>query len=205
MDIFKELKVKLIEELDEYLNTQTKGKFITQLLDAGYDIELISTIVKSSKECLFESACYRAFELTKKPSIDILIDGKEVLSNQTNIGGAFQKLIINYLGGAKFLLKMDNERWNPHIIPTKDKNEYAKKFTSSIGWIDDPNSKYSIVKQRVLASTATKEMVKKYGDNAVAQNMTAIGLINGYLGYEKITVKCSFTPYSKILNLYLNK
>ena len=100
---------------------------------------------------------------------------------------------------------MDNERWNPHIIPTKDKNEYAKKFTSSIGWIDDPNSKYSIVKQRVLASTATKEMVKKYGDNAVAQNMTAIGLINGYLGYEKITVKCSFTPYSKILNLYLNK
>jgi hypothetical protein len=210
---YEKLRSILTEELSEFI---TKSSHISNYAPEGV---MLSWIIKSFNNSnisftqiveevggildlppyMFTHVINSIFQVEHKPMIDIFIDDDKVLSNQTNIAGAFREVILEYLGGIEFIRKMNNERWNPHIIHKNKLKEYMKQFKASVTLIEDPNSEYVIVQPRVLASTASIEMKLKYGENAVAQAMTSMVLINEYLGLEKIKINCKFKIQSKIL------
>jgi hypothetical protein len=133
MDIFKELKVKLIEELHEYDLTQTKGKFLTQIFDAGVSFEEAIKLIDTPRGWMFENLCYRTFP----PAVDNYVSWTyQGVEYKEGIHGTDFKSEIRALLdviGVETLLKVP--KFKKHSLPG-GKEEWYEKMGSKGAYIE---------------------------------------------------------------------
>ena len=211
MDIFKELKVKLIEELDEYRLTQTKGKFLTQIFEAGISFEEAIKLVDTPRGWMFENLCYRIFP----PAVDNYVSWTyQGVEYKEGIHGTDFKSEIRALLdviGVETLLKVD--KFKKHSLPG-GKEEWYEKMGSKGAYIEvkDYVFNYNACfmakgnKKQYQALGITKNQFDTQLNSGMRQAIKWASEINEVLPSNN-QIKLSFKKGWKweLANVYLNK